>query len=127
MARRTIEFVGTDLKIDITKVTAVRTNPLIAFEEYDEGKWRLTYSLELAEEFKDLTITFSEQEVTFTRTVKGMQVVETNPIAAYIPMKRAERMIYLDKLNNGKWTVKYTASLFEDFRKVTSINVIRED
>lgn len=59
MTRRAIELVGTDIVLELSKVTAVKTKlKMIHFDELPDGTWRLIYNgvhipdLTLVEAFK---------------------------------------------------------------------------
>ncbi len=45
MTRRAIELVGTDQTLEVSKVTAVKTqNNMIHFDQLPDGTWRIIYN-----------------------------------------------------------------------------------
>jgi len=58
--RRAIELTGTDIILELSKATAVKTNNnMIHLDELDDGTWRLIYNGNLIPDFskiKALTI-----------------------------------------------------------------------
>jgi len=52
MTRRAIEIEGTDTVLELSKVTAVRTNKnMIHLDQLDDGTWRLIYNSEMIPDF----------------------------------------------------------------------------
>ena len=52
MTRRAIEIVGTDVVLELSKATAVKTTKgMIHFDELDDGTWRLIYNGNLIPDF----------------------------------------------------------------------------
>lgn len=53
MTRRTIELVGTDHVLELSKVTSVKTTKnMIHLDQLDDGTWRLIYNGNMIPDFK---------------------------------------------------------------------------
>ena len=56
MTRRAIQLVGTDLVLELSKVTAVRTNQrMIHLDELPDGTWRMIYNGEHIPDFTKIS------------------------------------------------------------------------
>lgn len=52
MTRRAIELTGTDLVLELSKVTAVKTNTnMIHFDQLPDGTWRIIYNGNMIPDF----------------------------------------------------------------------------
>lgn len=52
MTRRAIEIEGTDIVLELSRVTAVRTSKnMIHLDQLDDGTWRLIYNSEMIPDF----------------------------------------------------------------------------
>ena len=50
--RRAIELVGTDIVLELSKATSVKTdNMMIHFDQLPDGTWRLIYNKDLIPDF----------------------------------------------------------------------------
>ena len=55
MTRRDIELTGTDIVLELSKVTAVRTKQrMIHLDELPDGTWRMIYNGEHIEDFSKI-------------------------------------------------------------------------
>lgn len=53
MTRRTIELVGTDHVLELSKVTSVKTTKnMIHLDQLEDGTWRLIYNSNMIPDFK---------------------------------------------------------------------------
>ncbi len=56
LVRRAIELVGTDIVLELSKATAVKTsNNMIHFDQLPDGTWRLIYNGNLIPDFSLIT------------------------------------------------------------------------
>lgn len=56
MTRRAIELIGTDIVMELSKVTAVRTKQrMIHFDEMLDGTWRMIYNGEHIPDFSKIS------------------------------------------------------------------------
>lgn len=54
--RRAIELVGTDIVLEISKATAVKTkNNMIHLDQLSDGTWRLIYNEKMIPDFSQIT------------------------------------------------------------------------
>lgn len=50
--RRAIKIVGTDIVLELSKATAVKTNKgMVHFDQLDDGTWRLIYNKNIIPDF----------------------------------------------------------------------------
>ncbi len=55
MTRRSIKIEGIGEVLELSKITAVRTNKnMIHLDQLDDGTWRLIYNSKLIPDFKDV-------------------------------------------------------------------------
>lgn len=53
--RRAIEIKGLDIILELSKVTAVKTNKqMVHLDQLDDGTWRLIYNSNLIPDFKEV-------------------------------------------------------------------------
>lgn len=53
--KRTVELVGTNIKLELSKATAVKTSQrMIHFDELPDGTWRLIYNGEHIPDFSKI-------------------------------------------------------------------------
>ena len=53
--KRTVELVGTDIKLELSKATAVKTSQrMVHFDELPDGTWRLIYNAEHIPDFSKI-------------------------------------------------------------------------
>lgn len=57
--------------------------------------------------------------------IEGLDV--TLELSKATAIKSSKEMIHLDKLPDGTWRLIYSDSLIEDFSKVKSLKMVRED
>lgn len=55
MTRRAIEIEGTDVVLELSKATAIKTNKnMIHLDQLDDGTWRLIYNGNLIPDFSEV-------------------------------------------------------------------------
>lgn len=59
--------------------------------------------------------------------LEGLGITLEISTATPIKQQKGNPMIHLDQLNDGTWRLIYSEKLIEDFSKVKSLKVIRED
>lgn len=122
-ARRAIELKGSDITLELSKVTSLKIDRrMIHLDELSDGTWRLTYN---SFQFPDLS-RLQALKIEAGKLIAvgcGIELEMLKPVA----VKTDVKMIHMDELPNGKWKLIYNAQHIQNFAEVQEFHFIREE